>query len=260
MIFWIIRLGSRGVGIWQRAFIFPKNNLLNLSLTLAKNELIFTNMNTNSQNSQATSKAQRKEAEKELRSVNIQNAAEEVFAKKGFHGAKMEDIAENSGHAVGALYKYFKSKDQIYWTLINRRLDEMRQLNSDALTGERPILQELEDLIMGLISYFHKNKNFFCIYVNEVKGFQWSLQDNIEASVYERYQNFLRVLERRLALAAQEKELRSDIPPLSMAVAILGVINAFFTQMVSSSENAPENWDGKTIFSILVQGIVGRDI
>lgn len=43
----------------------------------------------------------------------ILNAAAECFLEKGFHGTTMQDIFEKSGLSAGAVYNYFKSKDDI---------------------------------------------------------------------------------------------------------------------------------------------------
>ena len=40
----------------------------------------------------------------------ILDAAEEVFAEKGFEGASLEEIAQRAGYTRGAIYKHFSSK------------------------------------------------------------------------------------------------------------------------------------------------------
>jgi AcrR family transcriptional regulator len=43
----------------------------------------------------------------------IVRAALQVFAARGFHRATMQDIVRQSGLSVGAIYTYFKSKDEL---------------------------------------------------------------------------------------------------------------------------------------------------
>lgn len=50
---------------------------------------------------------------KEAARSNIARAALEVFASKGFYGSTMEDIAQKLGVSKGALYQYFKSKEDL---------------------------------------------------------------------------------------------------------------------------------------------------
>ena len=42
------------------------------------------------------------------------DAAEEVFAKKGFEGASLEEIADTAGYTRGAIYKHFGGKEELF--------------------------------------------------------------------------------------------------------------------------------------------------
>jgi AcrR family transcriptional regulator len=48
-------------------------------------------------------------------------AAEIVFARKGFTAASVEEIAETAGYSIGALYANFESKEQLFVELISTR-------------------------------------------------------------------------------------------------------------------------------------------
>lgn len=41
-------------------------------------------------------------------------AAEEVFARKGFGAASLDDIAEAAGYTKGAIYKHFSAKEELF--------------------------------------------------------------------------------------------------------------------------------------------------
>lgn len=56
----------------------------------------------------------------EERKDQIMNAAEEVFTRKGFSDARMDDIAEETGLSKGTLYLYYKSKDDIIIAILDR--------------------------------------------------------------------------------------------------------------------------------------------
>src|ERR1700731_4787769 len=48
-------------------------------------------------------------------------AATEVFARSGFHGAKVADIAERAGIAYGLVYHYFHNKEDILAAIFTER-------------------------------------------------------------------------------------------------------------------------------------------
>ena len=55
----------------------------------------------------------------------ILDAAVKVFAREGFYGCRVADIADEAGVAYGLVYHYFRSKDEILDTLFLERWDLM---------------------------------------------------------------------------------------------------------------------------------------
>ncbi|HEY7347008.1 MAG TPA: TetR/AcrR family transcriptional regulator [Ktedonobacterales bacterium] len=55
----------------------------------------------------------------EERKAQILNAATAIFARLGFHEARMEDIAKEAGLSKATLYLYFKSKDDIIAAILD---------------------------------------------------------------------------------------------------------------------------------------------
>lgn len=67
------------------------------------------------------------------RSGQILDAASRVFARLGFGSARMEDVAAESGLSKGAVYLYFRSKDQLIDALVGRIVSfETRRLREIA--------------------------------------------------------------------------------------------------------------------------------
>jgi|SRR5208282_4579776 len=78
----------------------------------------------------------------EERKTEIVDAAARVFSRKGFSGARMDDIVAESGLSKGLLYWYFKSKDSIIVAIMERlfrpEMDRIRRLASaEGSAGER---------------------------------------------------------------------------------------------------------------------------
>jgi AcrR family transcriptional regulator len=51
------------------------------------------------------------------------DAGKEVFARRGFEGASLEEIAEAAGYTRGAIYKHFGSKEELFLA-VNKRWNE----------------------------------------------------------------------------------------------------------------------------------------
>ncbi len=68
----------------------------------------------------------------ETRKRQILEAAMKVFSRQGFHEARMDDIVQESGLSKGALYWYFKSKDEVIMAILDslfeRELSGLKEL------------------------------------------------------------------------------------------------------------------------------------
>ncbi|RMI44798.1 TetR/AcrR family transcriptional regulator [Streptomyces triticirhizae] len=71
------------------------------------------------------------------RRAQILGAATAVFARQGYHGARMDDIVRESGLSKGALYWYFKSKEEIAVELVRRMLQSEEDSLADMTHGDQ---------------------------------------------------------------------------------------------------------------------------
>jgi TetR/AcrR family fatty acid metabolism transcriptional regulator len=65
----------------------------------------------------------------------ITDAAIEVFADKGFHQARIADIAKVAGVADGTIYLYFKNKEDLLLSVFEQKMDELLAGLGDALAN-----------------------------------------------------------------------------------------------------------------------------
>jgi len=79
------------------------------------------------------------------RDEEILQIAAEVIWKKGFAGAKLDDIAEAAGIVKGSLYHYFESKEEIYERLI-RNVRGTLDFEAE-VTGPAPAAERLAHLV-----------------------------------------------------------------------------------------------------------------
>jgi AcrR family transcriptional regulator len=81
----------------------------------------------------------------QMRRNQILDAARVCFTRKGFHQASMNDVIRESGLSAGAIYRYFKSKDDIIAELAAPTAGSFDQL-LEQITAEDP-LPPLADII-----------------------------------------------------------------------------------------------------------------
>jgi AcrR family transcriptional regulator len=89
------------------------------------------------------------EEHREARRRQILAAASRCFARKGLHRTSMQDIIDESGLSTGAIYSYYKGKDEIFQAIADARHQREAELLSDALDSA-----ELEDALRALSETF----------------------------------------------------------------------------------------------------------
>ena len=82
------------------------------------------------------STAERKEKEKAARRAAIVNAAERLFASKGYDGVAMDDVAREAQLAKGTLYLYFDNKDSLYLAVAVRGAVILRDMMARGVARE----------------------------------------------------------------------------------------------------------------------------
>jgi AcrR family transcriptional regulator len=72
----------------------------------------------------------REEKRAETRAALVRSAAD-VFARRGFHAASVDEIAENAGYSVGALYSNFERKEDLLLAAIEQNVSDWTRLFAD---------------------------------------------------------------------------------------------------------------------------------
>ncbi|WP_433598993.1 TetR/AcrR family transcriptional regulator [Nocardia sp. CA-135953] len=90
----------------------------------------------------------------ERRRQQILDAAQVCFARKGFYETSMQDIFTESGLSAGAVYRYFKSKNDIIAalatdTMVELRATMTRAIRSDPLPTPAQFVQLIAEYIVA---------------------------------------------------------------------------------------------------------------
>ncbi len=81
----------------------------------------------------------------------ILEAAATVFPKKGFEGTQMSDIADAVGLSVGAVYRYFDDKRELFLEMVETELAATRADINARFTPENFIGSTPEDAVAGVL-------------------------------------------------------------------------------------------------------------
>ena len=90
----------------------------------------------------------------DLRRGEIIAAALKVFARKGFHSARAEDVALQAKIAKGTLYLYFASKDAIYDAAAQHACDELTAKTRAAVDAVHGAEQQVTAWVQSRLQFW----------------------------------------------------------------------------------------------------------
>jgi TetR/AcrR family transcriptional regulator len=91
-------------------------------------------------------------------SERILDAAEDLFAKKGYSATSLSDVADKVGIRSPSLYNHFKNKEALYQTVLNRLLDNFIE-PLDELTETQLSQQRVLEWLDTIVRLHHANPN-----------------------------------------------------------------------------------------------------
>jgi AcrR family transcriptional regulator len=101
-----------------------------------------------------------REARNDVYRRHILEAAEKVFAERGFDAAKLQDISTKAGLSMGTIYSIFPGKAELFEALLAMRGEELLAVAREATRTERPPLDALVALGDAYVGYFADHPEF----------------------------------------------------------------------------------------------------
>jgi AcrR family transcriptional regulator len=176
-------------------------------------------------------------------------AAEVVFARSGFHGATVEEIAREAGATTGALYSNFASKEDLFLALLEEVTDaEVREYAEMFAAGDtvdqqaRAGADRFMEILRERPAYFPLFIEFWCYAVREPK---------VRERFATRFGAFREAMARMVAegAAGQGIELGAELSArLGLMVSALG--NGLALEKLAAPEAVPDELFGDLLILI----------
>jgi AcrR family transcriptional regulator len=138
-----------------------------------------------------------------------------LFARHGYEGVSMRDVASAVGLTQAALYYHFSDKDQVYVDAVAHEFRERAAVLKDMLAGNGTPWVRLERFVAGLARMMAKDKEFLRLML-------WVLLDSDESSQSTLAEQVFRNMFATLHDLARELEPHRDAHLL--AISILGLV------------------------------------
>ena len=186
------------------------------------------------------------------RKEQIMSAALSVVVAKGYDQSRMDDIVEKSQLSKGAIYWYYKSKEEVYLSLVDYWFLQYSSGVVDTLQQQESASDQLKALFDFFIEQFDKNPAVFKLLVEfwRLAG----LNPDFNAKLQQVYSDFLEYIIEiiKVGVASGEfKNVEPRITALSILINIEGI--NWFTLFDKSGVEAHEYID--TISNFILNGL-----
>ncbi len=114
-----------------------------------------------------------RQARNDLYREHILDAAEAIFAERGFENAKLQEISARAGVSMGTIYAIFPGKEDLFRGILDRRGQQMLQVARDGAHSDPDPRIALDRLIEAYIDYFIAHPNFLRMHLR--MGTSWVL-------------------------------------------------------------------------------------
>ena len=161
-------------------------------------------------------------------------AAMDVFAERGYHGATVDDIVAASETSKGAFYHYFSSKQAVFLSLLDRLVQMVEAGVEQAIEQEAGALAKVEAALRVVLEVASARRDLARILLIEAAA----LGPEFEQSRLGIHRRFAALIQRYLDRAAAD----GAIPPQdtrAAAAAWIGAINEVITQQLARGGDLP---------------------
>jgi TetR/AcrR family transcriptional regulator len=195
----------------------------------------------------------KKEVVSEFRRAGILKAARKVFARHGYDGATMDDVAEACSIAKGTLYLYFKSKRQIYLGVLKEDLVSLREATRLAIEAASTAEGRIRAFITTRFDFCEQHRDFFRIYNSDISAI-FITAHPMQKDLREFYLDRARILAEIIADGVRAGELR-DVPAQTAAFAIYDMTRASIARRVLGLSAKTGEGDASTLIDLISKGI-----
>jgi AcrR family transcriptional regulator len=155
----------------------------------------------------------------------ILDAAVRVFARQGFHAARVSDIADEAGVAYGLVYHYFRSKDDVLNTLFIERWEVLLAAIAEVDATGVPVRDKLHAIAGFIVDSYRHDPDLMKVIIVEVTRAANSFGQTHLPEIRKAYDMIADIVRK----AQDEGALRSAVPPDFAAMTFYGAIEQVLT-------------------------------
>lgn len=154
----------------------------------------------------------------------ILDAAIDVFAQKGYHDTRVDEIVDASKTSKGAVYFYFPSKQDIFLAIVDKFASLLEERLKPAIDQESSGVERVSIALQVCLKTFEQYRSLAKVFLVQAAGLGVVFEDK-QIEIHNR---FARLIQQQLDDAVQE----GDIPPIDTEVAAYIWMGAIYNMVI----------------------------
>ncbi|MEP6995642.1 MAG: TetR/AcrR family transcriptional regulator [Acidobacteriota bacterium] len=131
----------------------------------------------------------------------ILEAASRVFALRPFHEVLIDDIAADAGIGKGTIYRYFETKDDLYFATSLYALDHLAAALEQARSPNDPAAPRLERIAREILGFFWERRHLVTLLA------RYERTDR-EAEILKRRESIVQLVQEAILSGIERREFR----------------------------------------------------
>src|SRR5271170_4358374 len=179
------------------------------------------------------------------------DASRSAFARSGFHGASVEEIASEAGFSTGALYSNFDGKEDLFLALMEREIDEHAREIADAVGARSSVAERATGGARQWMTMIEREPELLLLFM---EFWAYGVRDaQVRPKVAARFAQMRETLTKLIADGVRDFDLELDIPAEQLAVAIDALADGIARQKLADPDAVPDDLMGR-VLSLLFAG------
>lgn len=178
----------------------------------------------------------RSELDRLSRRQTILEAAERVFVEKGYDKTSVADIAKEAVFTKTTIYKYFSTKDIIYYYVALRGYSQLEEAFILASKTQDDGFQELVELCRTFHIFYVEHTRLFQIMgsIHHIKAANEPLLQ--ESEWYALWERLIAFFEQALIRGVQDGSIKKDVPITETSYSLFYHLTGFYHQFYDNYE------------------------
>lgn len=179
----------------------------------------------------------------------ILDAALDVFSRKGYHDARMDEIVDESHTSKGSIYFHFPNKERLFLALVDKLADLLERRVTDAIREHDKGMAKVEAALEAVLETFGRYRRPAKVLLVQASG----LGPAFEQKRQDVNDRFARLIEGYLIEAIEVGDIR-PVDTDVVAYAWMGAIYQLVIRWVYTGEPEPQRII-ETLLPVLLRSV-----